>query len=277
MRTRCLVTLMFLPLIVGVQGTAGAATAQAGCGSAWADPSPFGTTPCPGVRPGGVVLLEPPVLSDYLPLGPCTLGFMFKHRGNTLMSTAGHCAQFQRGTETVWASGTGPIAYDLHEQRIGEFVYAVYSGASGVADLDFALIRLDKGVEASPEVCHFGGPTGINGETVPLGTPVLLHYYGNTIAGGFVPNPVGRWGLPARTGLSNGLPSQSRVYFNGHVSVFDSGGPIITSDGRAVALVSQAGDTGEDGYTGLAGSPRIGPQIERAESMLGGRLHLVTA
>ena len=54
------------------------------------------------------------------------------------------------------AQGRRPRGQDAVASAIGEFAYAVLEDPK-----DFALIRLDPGVEASPEMCHFGGPTGI--------------------------------------------------------------------------------------------------------------------
>ena len=78
------------------------------------------------------------------------------------MGTAGHCILGESPVggdvgEESWAPGTGPVASDADGNRIGEFAYAILQDPK-----DFAVIRLDAGVEASPQMCHFGGPTGTN-------------------------------------------------------------------------------------------------------------------
>jgi SAM-dependent MidA family methyltransferase len=55
--------------------------------------------------------------------------------------------------------------------RIGEFAYAILQDPK-----DFALIRLDPGVAANPQMCHFGGPTGV----IPLRTFSRVTYAGLT-------------------------------------------------------------------------------------------------
>ena len=68
-----------------------------------------------------------------------------------------------------WAAGSGPVARDGNGNRIGEFAYAILQEPK-----DFALIRLDSGVAASPQMCHFGGPTGTNSDTPGLTSPVSV-------------------------------------------------------------------------------------------------------
>ena len=64
------------------------------------------------------------------------------------------------------------MAADSDGQRFGEFAYAVVQPSR-----DFALIRLDPGVKASPEMCHFGAPRGLY--STDTDTAVVLRYYGN--------------------------------------------------------------------------------------------------
>jgi hypothetical protein len=131
-------------------------------------PAAGGTAPvaggtCPGVRPGGRVVTE---------VGGCTFNFLFRAPdGTRYIGTAGHCI----GTgpvwprERVWPRGSGPVAEDADRKRIGEFAYAVLQDPK-----DFALIRLDPGVAASPEMCSFGGPSGVY--TSDSADPVVLQY-----------------------------------------------------------------------------------------------------
>lgn len=260
----------------------------------------FGSTPCPGVRPGGLVHIElpglPPGVGDpvALPVPHCTLGFLWRARGRRYVSTAGHCT----GVKGTWAEGGGPVAYDGERRRIGEVVYsrhhAPWTDGSHPSPAppdpedeaqDFALIRLDRGVAADPAVCHFGGPTGIDEDVVArtLTPPnlIALHYYGNGFAGGY--HEGAGWVLPARTGVSHGLPNPRWLYFTGHLSQRDSGGPILTGDGRAIALISGGGgidsETEPDPapYAGSARSPRLAHQVEAAEKALDLGLRLETS
>ena len=140
------------------------------------DPAPVGFGPCPGVRPGGRVVTT---------VGDCTLNFLFRTPdGTRYIGTAGHCVDpgpvsneesnpdGKARVERVWTLGKGPVAVDSDGQRFGEFAYAVVRPSK-----DFALIRLDPGVEASPEMCHFGAPRGLS--TTDFDTAVVLRYYGH--------------------------------------------------------------------------------------------------
>ena len=151
---------------------------------------PVGIGSCPGVRPGAEVQSE---------IGLCTFNFLFvTPAGERFIGTAGHCILGEgpvadNAGEKTWAKGAGPVAKDSTGKRIGEFAYAVLADPK-----DFALIRLDPGVEASPEMCNFGGPTGINDD---IGDgPKVLQYFGNGIGIGIgSARPLRRGaGLPQR-------------------------------------------------------------------------------
>ncbi|HVF54440.1 MAG TPA: trypsin-like serine protease [Actinomycetota bacterium] len=216
---------------------------------------PVGIGPCPGVRPGALVQSEK---------GYCTFNFLFTGSdGHRYMGTAGHCilgdSQFveEIGEET-WAPGSGPVAMDGDGNRIGEFAYAIL-----FTPKDFALIRLDPGVEADPQMCHFGGPTGTNVATSGSG---LIHHRGNGLIIGDV--------LPARTSLAMSYSNPDTVYANGAALPGDSGGGVISPDGKAVgALVS----IGVGGGTGVIGITRLAPQVAQAQQVLGITLTLQTA
>ncbi|MGH9021809.1 MAG: hypothetical protein ACRDV9_01695, partial [Acidimicrobiia bacterium] len=144
------------------------------------DTAPVGMGTCPGVRPGGRVVTV---------VGGCTLNFLFRvPDGTRYIGTAGHCVRAGEAwpQEKVWARGSGPVAEDSDGRRIGEFAYSVLHRPK-----DFALIRLDPGIDASPEMCHFGAPRGLY-DTDTTG-PVVLNYYGNGVGIGNV--------LPARSGV----------------------------------------------------------------------------
>src|SRR6185295_8502592 len=119
--------------------------------------APVGITACPGVRPGAIVESD---------VGQCTFNFVFAGGdGAMYIGTAGHCILGESPIggdvgETSWAAGTGPEARDAAGARIGEFSYAILQDPK-----DFAVIRVDPAVGVSAQVCHFGGPTGINADT----------------------------------------------------------------------------------------------------------------
>jgi hypothetical protein len=225
--------------------------------------APVGTGTCPGVRPGAIVNSD---------VGQCTFNFLFQGTdGNRYMGTAGHCILGESPIggdvgEQSWAAGSGPVATDADGARIGEFAYAILQDPK-----DFALVRLDPGVVASPQMCHFGGPTGTNSDLTT--SPVVLEHFGNGVAIGSV--------LPARTHLALSMPDPDHVFANGAALPGDSGSGVISADGRAVGVLVTIGvHTGSIGLTtdaGFIGITRLAPQEARAEQVLGVGLTLVTA
>lgn len=224
---------------------------------------PVATGLCPGVRPGGALETD---------VGLCTFNFLFRAPdGTRYIGTAGHCILASgpltdEAGEKLWPKGAGPVAMTGGE-RIGEFAYAVLKDP-----MDFALIRLDPNVEASPEMCHFGGPTGILEGLHP--NPVVLEYWGNGVG-------VGTF-LPGRSGLAAGMPHPDHVYGVGVALPGDSGSGVITSDGQAVGVLVTTGLHGfgydENGLDfGTIGITRLGPQLVHAQQALGTPLQLVTA
>ena len=246
------------------------------------DPAPVGSGTCPGVRPGGRVVTT---------IADCTLNFLFQAPdGTRYMGTAGHCVDPGQETtfkdsdvdgkgriERVWAWGSGPVAMDSTGQRFGEFVYAVVYDPK-----DFALVRLDPGVAASPEMCHFGAPRGVSATNATTNTmgAVVLQYYGNAAGVGDV--------APARSAVALGTPDPDHIYAAGLALPGDSGAGVMTSDGMAVGVLvttgyqipgpgefPQANEKGVD--VGTMGITRLGPQLARAAEKLGVTLELVTA
>ena len=163
--------------------------------------------------------------------------------------------------------GPAPRPRDGQDRRVGEFAYAILQDPK-----DFALIRLDDAVSASPQMCHFGGPTGINADQ-PSG-PVVLNHFGNGIGVGAV--------LPARSAAAIGMPDPDHVYAEGVVVPGDSGSGIQSADGRAVGVIVTVGlhlaGFGTDGVdAGTMGVTRLAPQVARAQQVLGISLTLQTA
>ena len=243
--------------------------------------APVGTGGCPGVRPGSRLITN---------VGICTANFLFRAAdGTRYIGTAGHCSRGEGGTgtarEKVWPPGGGPAARDAGGRRIGEFAYGILqSHGTGVGltyTKNFALIRLDPGVEASPEMCYFGGPRGLFA-TDTTG-PLVLHYYGNgdTI----------RDVLPARSGVAQGTPDPDHIYATGLALPGDGGSPVMTADGLALGVLVTSSPHGVgfstepggpppaylESQQGTIGMTRLAPQLARAAAMLGVPLELVTA
>ncbi|MGH8993603.1 MAG: hypothetical protein ACRDYV_12900 [Acidimicrobiia bacterium] len=252
------------------------------------EPAPVGSGACPGVRPGGRVLTT---------IADCSLNFLFQAPdGTRYIGTAGHCVDpggasneesdpDGRGRiERVWPLGDGPTAEDSTGQRFGEFAYAVVNPSK-----DFALIRLDPGVESSPEMCYFGAPQGTF--TTDTNDAVVLRYYGNAEGVGDV--------APARSAVALGTPNPDHVFANGLALPGDSGAGVMTADGLAIGVLVTSGFHGigfeprdpdetplpsprtpqinENGVdVGTIGITRLGPQLARASARLGVPLTLVT-
>lgn len=216
---------------------------------------------CPGVRPGAVLRLEPQ--------GQCTFNYLFKGTdGTRYIGTAGHCALEGTGVaEKAWAKGKGPVARDGAGQRVGEFAYAVLKEPK-----DFALVRLDPAVAASPEVCHFGGPTRLHDATSGGGT--VLQHFGQGVAIGDI--------VPARPELAGDLSDPDQVTSVGVAVPGDSGSPVQTADGGAVGVLVSTGVAAGVSERGLpvAGNitiTRLAPQLAQASSVTGVRYTLQTA
>jgi hypothetical protein len=225
---------------------------------------PVGVGTCPGVRPGAEVQTS---------VGLCTLNFLFETPAHErFIGTAGHCILGEgpvadNAGEKMWPKGAGPEAKDSTGHRIGEFAYAVLQDPK-----DFSLIRLDPGVQASPELCNYGGPSGIN-DDISDG-PKVLEYFGNGVGIGST--------VPARSAVALGFPNADHVYAAGLALPGDSGSAVISDDGRAVGVLVTTGVHGfgfdEHGVDfGTMGITRIVPQMTRASDALGVKLSLVTA
>jgi hypothetical protein len=246
-----------------------------------------GTGTCPGVRPGGRVVST---------IGDCTLNFLFQAPdGTRYIGTAGHCVSpgpvandevnpdGKGRVERIWSWGSGPVAEDSDGHRIGEFAYAVIKPPK-----DFALIRLDPRVKASPEMCHFGAPRGVS--TTDTDTAIVLQYYGNGIGIGNV--------APARSAVALGTPNLDYIHALGLAAPGDSGAGVMTADGLAIGVLVTAGFHGigfgpgplrtpaprrlpqadERGVDlGTMGITRLAPQLARASQTMAVPLELVTA
>ena len=236
-----------------------------------AEPAPFASVDAPGVHPGAFLRVDG---------GFCTLGFLLTGSdGHRYMTTAGHCALPDPKPDTVFPKKQRPEAV-VDDRRIGEVVYAVQDDQR-----DIALIRLDKKVEASPAVLHFGGPTELYTEHST--DPVTLHHVGNGVFVGALWNAsfagVGERDqrlINARTALAADTLSAYEVLATGVASVGDSGSPVLDDAGRAVGVLVNIGRTGTDTGPVAAGLLELGRldfQLAAAERVLGITLSLVTA
>lgn len=235
---------------------AGAAPTCRGVTSAGGKADPVGTTRCEGVRPGAVL---------YSGTEMCTMAFVFTGSDRRrYVATAGHCAFAVDPDRTVgatqtWKPGSGPEVTDKDGHRLGRFAYATLSGQFR----DFALVRLDPGVAVNPQMCHFGGPTGLN--TTVSGDDLLVHHYGHG---------VGFENLPARTGEAFfGLYRPDYVYFYGAADNGDSGAPVTDEAGKAIGIITDLTTP----FTGNLGVNRLDQHLIDAQKALKIRLTLMTA
>lgn len=238
---------------------------------------------CDGARPGAVLVvpLTPPLDPRPYP----TFGFMFDGSdGHRYASTAGHVALGLDGGEDTW-DGDGIIASDLERNRVGTFVYAIDTRTASQTGLppgaDLALIRVDEGVSTESEVCALDGPFGTDDRIVARPQLVQHKWFGAAVPVGRIGHPLpseGPWLLPARSGVSLGMPDTHTVTVVGHASFGDSGAPVLTQDGLAVGWLSGPIRTlDEIMHPGSFVVSRITPAIERAEAVLGIALTLATA
>lgn len=207
---------------------------------------PLGLGACTGVRPGATVIND---------MGLCSFNYLFHGSdGQRYMGTAGHCVLGLVTGEETWAPGSGPEARDASGNRVGEFAYAVLGGVR-----DFALVRLDPGVAASPQMCHFGGPTGINEDLSP--GPVTLEHYGQALVFGQL--------LPGRTSVALTTSDPDQVFANGVALFGDSGGAVNSADGRAMGVLVTVGvHLDQVPNVGTIGVTRIAPQVAQATQAL---------
>jgi hypothetical protein len=232
---------------------------------------------CAGAR---TPLAAPVTVRPGVFAGGCTLGFLFDGgNGERYIGSAGHCF-LDDGTERTWSEGGPSVTVGGHV--IGAVAYAIWNqsilnplpgdpSSSLPVGFDFALIRLSASTQANPQMCHFGGPTGINSSTDH--TPRAVHYVG---AGEFVgtiqetSTPV----FPARSASATGFADPTTVALNGPVGPGDSGMPVIDREGRAVGLLSHLGSPMGSSFAPVS---RLQPHVARASAALGVSLSLRTA
>jgi hypothetical protein len=206
------------------------------------DAPPVGVATCAPVAPGA--LFELRNQSDRVV--ECTFGFAFGGRdGRTYFVAPGACyleptclellgielpvciVIGYNDEEPVFSPGKGiPVRLPRGGPRIGELVYAVYDGT-----YNLSLLRLDKGVDFSAQVCGVGGPSGI--ETGITTTPTVL----STVRSGTHHQVVAARGLYDARSVGNVIG----------LSPTFSGSPVVGADGKAVGMVGYTTSVSVDG------------------------------
>jgi hypothetical protein len=165
-----------------------------------------------------------PGLGYSSPVNGCTFGFLLSGSdGGRYAATAGHCALPDDG-ERLWLPGDGPAVINDHNRAVGRFTYAVLDSAQS---LDFALIRLDRGVKGNPQMCGWGGPTRLLTEARTQ--PTELRQHGQAVVVSEV--------APTRTAVARSLPREPYTLVHGPFAPGDSGSAVITADGAAVGQI----------------------------------------
>jgi hypothetical protein len=173
------------------------------------------------------------------------------------MGTAGHCLVAD-GVEAKWTPGKGPVI-EAGGRVIGRGAYGILN-----EDHDFGLIRLNRDVKASAQMCHFGGPTGM--DTTHSSSPVLIEHYGNGIAVSSV--------TPARTSLALNTLDPNWVAAVGVAAFGDSGSGAMRGGKALGVLVSIGASTYPTGDIFMT---RLAPGVARAQKVLRNKLTLQTA
>jgi hypothetical protein len=240
-----------------------AAALLAGAAAPAATAGPAAEATAPLVRPG---------LTYTVGEAGCSFAFLFRGSdGRDYAATAGHCVLLD-DAQQVWRGETGPRVVTPDGRAVGRFAYArMDSGDGAVQDVDLAFIRLDRGLFGNPQMCGWGGPTGLL-TTEVRGRTELRHNGGGLVLGE---------AAPSRAAVTDRLLRQPRMHALGAVSFGDSGSGTTTADGTAVGInvtlepfVRGDGD-GTFAYT--VGMQRLDLAITEASQALGVRLSLRTA
>lgn len=267
-------TLLLLATVAGFLVTA---PAHAGCTSAYpVTDKHVASIACTGVRPGTLLRVPSKKYGEL----DCAAGFVFADAlGNRYVSVPGTCfldfdcledvitdqlpppldqlgkvlpCLLPSDSELEPVYKNGPVVRDVNDGRIGSIVYAV--NKSGI---NFALIRIDKGIPVDPAVPLYGGPTRLAGASA---TPEEAYVY---------------------SGRADGLPNAvtGQVYLSGgktfHLPGLLTalwGAPVVKPDGGGVGYYSG------DNYVGEGAEVMsYGPALAREERHARIKLTLLTA
>jgi hypothetical protein len=148
----------------------------------------------------------------------CTAGFVFRRRSRLGLGAAGHCAPLNARVSAYVlppvGSGSPPGLY-----LIGRVIRS--SGDHAAPGSDFSLIRIDRRFNAwvDPRMPFWGGPTKVYRGSAPA----VVTYVGHGAAG---------LGGAPRAGFADSFESDG-YSFVGPSGPGDSGGAVLTADGRA--------------------------------------------
>lgn len=195
----------------------------------------------------GILLADPPATAHHFdPIQPgarfwsgapnvawCTLNFVFTDAaGEVYIGTAGHCF---RGL-AMGARSSAP--------GIGEFGAVVYAEeySDPLRWMDFGLIRVDEDKRhlVDPAVRVYGGPTGVQSEFLP-GTPTLLYGHPNYLSATEASRALRPGVLEYVKEDPNWVPNPGWFFVTNPTYAGNSGGPVITADGKALGIVALLG------------------------------------
>ncbi len=172
----------------------------------------------------------------------CTAGFMFASPDNATLylSLSAHCLHSE-GTIKLGDPIYGAVPNGLR-RPIGTVVFDGWQKGDETIVRDFALVALSnrEGVRdnASPAVEHWGGPLGVaNSQLAIPGTRVAA--YGNSMGRA---DPAGN---PSLGRIVETLQGDVQVKLDRDAIQGDSGGPVLTWDGRALGILSHERTLGD--------------------------------
>ncbi len=245
--------------------------------------APPGDPACPGVRPGAAAF-------NTKDRADCTFGFILRGSDGARYVIVGHrCAPASRPSVSVkvgesreehtWPRGKGPQVSDSTGKPVGRLVYDVRIVEKALM-IDFALLRLDKGIKYSPTMCQFGGPRRIN--SIIDNQPTFASIYGQSNEYTKVDGSHGYEDL-----IPQGLNNPEIVNGARTSQLNNDGAPVLSGDGgQALGIMGEAwthagtnpqedGSQAENPYGSYI--YRLGPVIQRLERALHLRLALVNA
>jgi hypothetical protein len=222
----------------------------------------------------------------------CTMGFLLRDASGVVYGvTSGNCApdgRFRDGAGTytpyvgsrTWKPGTGPVVtrYERHSRPFGRYVAQVLTNSA--YKLNYAIIRLDKGVAYDGTVAVVGGPgrRPFTGQTSTPTQVTLVCPDGYEVMWGQT-HPVYDDGVRqdlAPTGIAS--PSFDLTEPNNGIC---AGAPVLAFDGTAVGIQSLffvgVGIGLAEGRGGGPPAYRLDSIMAAAQQQLGVPLQLVQA